>query len=371
MAFNTKTFSKLLGAMLDSIAVYFPNVDTREGSMVYNACASAAMELAIGYVDLNYFADNSFVPTASRGYKLLGCQDVGINVSVFNATAGVFKGSFNVEVPISSRWNCGNYNFKVTELIGQNELYEYQMVCETTGTLPNTTIGELTPITDIPSGLETAVITECLILGEDEASNDAITEYYLNHVNGTTNDGNVAQYQKWCSDYNGIGNHKIIGLWNGANTVKVSILDTSNRAASETLVKEFQEYLDPLTAELNDNTAAGNYPQGRGMGNGKAPIGAIVTVNTATERVISVTATVKLASGYTEPVGLDDALVTYFSQLAYNNTFVNYLSVGAVILACASVDSVNNLLVNGSTADIELGLEEIPILGTTSWSVAK
>lgn len=369
MAFNTKTFSKLLGAMLDSIAVYFPNVDTREGSMVYNACASAAMEMAIGYVDLNYFADNSFVPTASRGYKLLGCQDVGINVSVFNATAGVFKGEFNVEVPIGSRWNCGNYNFEVIEFIGHNELYEYQMVCETTGTLPNTTLGDLTPITDIPSGLEVAILTECLILGEDEASNDDITEYYLNHVSGTAYDGNVAQYEKWCSDYNGIGNHKVTGLWNGANTVKVSILDINNRAASETLIQEFQEYLDPLTAELNDDPTAENYPQGRGMGNGKAPIGAIVTVGTATEKEITVSATLTLANGYSTAVGVDDALTKYFSELAYNNNYVNYMSVGSVILSCASVDSLTGLQINGGTADIELGSEEIPILGATSWSV--
>lgn len=370
MAFNTKTYSKILGAMLDTMSIYYPQVDIREGSMAYNACASAAMELAIGYVDLNYFADNSFVPTASRGYKLLGCQDVGINVAVFNATAGVFKGEFNCEVPIGSRWNCGNYNFEVIELIGHDELYEYQMVCETTGSLPNSTLGDLTPITDIPSELEVATITECLVLGEDEASNDDITEYYLNHVSGTAYDGNVAQYEKWCSDYNGIGNHKVTGLWNGANTVKVSILDINNRVASETLIQEFQEYLDPLTAELNDDTTAENYPQGRGMGNGKAPIGAIVTVTTANEKQIAVSATLKLANGYSTAVGVDDALVAYFAKLAYENNFVNYMSVGSVILSCASVESLTNLKINGGTTDIELTTDEIPILGTTSWSVS-
>ena len=113
-----------------------------------------------------------------------------------------------------------------------------------------------------------AMLVECLIEGEDEASDDKIRKSYSDKVKNTNNDGNLGQYKIWCESYPGIGNYKIIPLWDGETTVKVSILDSSNDVATEILVSEFQNYLDPNI---------------EGMGNGVAPIGAFVTVTTATE----------------------------------------------------------------------------------------
>ena len=45
------------------------------------------------------------------------------------------------------------------------------------------------------------------------------------------------------------------------------------------------------------------------------------------------------------------------------------MSLGAVILAVDGVEAISNLTVNGGTADITLGDEEIPVKGTTTWTV--
>ena len=355
MAYENMTYEFILQRMMNRVRSDYPNLDNREGSIVFNALASAAIELAITYTEIKNALGESFVNTATREYILIACNEMGMDTSVFESSAGVHKGVFNVEVPIGSRWNCELYNYTVTEYIGlESEGHAYRMECETFGTSPNNQTGDLTAITDVPDGLTTAKVVECLIEGENETSDEDIRTAYYEFVNSTATDGNVNQYQRWCDEYTGIGNSKIYPLWNGANTVKVSILSASNRAASDELIAEFQEYLDPNS---------------RGMGDGVAPIGAFVTVSTATEIPINVSANVTLKAGYTSTDGIATALTNYFGDISYEKTQVAYMNIGATILGVDGVESINNLLVNGGTADINLTDEQIPVLGTVNWTV--
>ena len=357
MAYENQTYEVILSRLMQRVTNAYPNLDNREGSLIFNALAPAAIELAIVYTELDNIRNESFVKTASREYALIGCKQMGIDISQFEASAGVFKGEFNVEVELNSRWNHDLYNFKVIEYIGKNtsDNYEYKLQCETTGTAPNNLTGELTPITDAPNNLNYAMLKECLIEGENEKTDDEVKETYFNYVNSNIADGNVAQYERWCKEYEGIGNYKIIPLWNGANTVKVSILSASNQAATPTLIETVQNYFDPGIT---------------GMGNGVAPIGAFVTVDTATELTINVSATVKLKPGYSDVSGIATALSDYFSSIAYKKSQVAYMNVGAVILNVEGVELITDLKLNEGTSDITLTTYQIPVLGTTNWTVS-
>lgn len=343
------TYEAVLQRMTNRVKEKHPNLDNREGSMIFNANAPSSVEFAIAYTEIDNATKESFVETASREYKLLGCKDKGMNIEQFEASCGVHKGEFNVEVPIGSRWNCDLYNYEVIGYIGvENDLHTYTMKCETEGTSPNNQKGDLTPITDNPSGLNHAKITACVIEGENESTDEEITQAYYNYINGSATDGNVAQYKRWCSEYEGIGNHKVFPLWNGTGTVKVSILSASNGKASDELIAEFQNYLDPGTT---------------GMGDGVAPIGAFVTVTTATVKTIDINADVTMKDGYSNTTPIVNALKEYLSSIAYEKTQVAYMNIGAVILNVEGVESVKDLTLNGGTADITLGVEEIPQLG--------
>jgi uncharacterized phage protein gp47/JayE len=311
------------------------------------------------YTELDNVLSESFVKTATREYIIRGCEQMGMDITQFEAKAGIHKGAFNVEVEIGSRWNCDLYNYSVAEYLGLNSetsYHEYRMNCETKGTEPNNVSGDLIAITDIPTELNHAKLIECLIEGENETSDEDIRKAYDDFVNSVATDGNVNQYKKWCNEYDGIGNSKIFSLWNGHNTVKVSILSVSNRAASEELIAEFQEYLDPGI---------------EGMGNGVAPIGAFVTVTTATEKPIDISATIMLKNGYTDTSKITTNLEKYFSEIAYEKNVVAYMNVGAIIINTEGVEFVNDLTINGETSDIVLGDEEIPVAGTMTWTVSE
>jgi uncharacterized phage protein gp47/JayE len=355
MAYENMTYEVILKRMIDSVIADYPNVDMREGSIIYNALAPAAIELAVAYTELDNVLKESFIDTASREYIIRLCNQVGMNTFVFNASAGEHKALFNVEVPIGSRWNLELYNYEVMEYLGEEDSFHaYKVVCETVGTEPNTMTGDLTAITDVPDGLTDALLVECLVEGEDETEDADIVSAYYDHVNSSTADGNVDQYKSWCDQFSGVGNSRVFPLWNGDNTVKVSILTPSNRKASDELVAEFQEYLDPNS---------------EGMGNGVAPIGAVVTVSTATETPINIAATVTMRSGYSDTTAIDTAVTDYLTNIAYEKNTVAYMNIGSAILNAEGVDAVNGLTINGGTADISLGDEEIAVLGTTNWTV--
>ena len=356
MAYANMTYEVILQRMMDRVTTKYPNLDNREGSIIFNALAAAAVELAIKYTELDNARNESFVNTASREYILIACEQMGMDVSVFEAQAGVHSGEFDVEVPIGSRWNCDLFNYTVTEFIGMNgEYYSYKMDCDTVGTAPNNQTGDLTPITDVPTDLTYAKVTGCLVEGENETPDEDIKTAYFEFVNSTATDGNMNQYKRWCSEYPGVGNSKVFPLWNGANTVKVSILSASNRAASEGLIAEFQNYIDPNIS---------------GMGDGVAPIGAFVTISTATELPINVSANIKMKPGYSDTSHIATALTSYFSEIAYSKSQVSYMTIGSVIIGSDGVDSITNLKINNGTSDITLSDEQIAVLGTTNWVVS-
>lgn len=357
MAYENMTYDLILQRMIQRVSDNYPNLDTREGSIIYNALAPAAVELAIMYTELNNVLRESFVGTASREGLFNACEQMGMDTLSFYATYGTHEGEFDVEIPIGSRWNCDLYNYTVMDFIEKDSTtgyYKYRLQCETEGSAPNNTTGSLSAITDLPTGLNYAELTACLIEGENEKSDEEIVEAYYEFVNSTISDGNVAQYKQWCNEYDGIGNSKVFPCWNGTNTVKVSILSASNKVASQELISSFQEYLDPNS---------------EGMGNGVAPIGASVTVTTATGVTVNVSANVDMADGYSDTSHIDTAISNYFSEIAYDKSMLSYMNVGAVILACDGVEAINSLLLNDSTDDITFGAEEIPVLGTTSWTV--
>ena len=356
MAFEDFTYEVIYQRMMDRVRAKYPNLDRREGSIISNALMPAALELAVAYTELENTRNESFVKTASREALYQACEQIGMDTTIFDASVGAHKGVFDVEVPIGSQWNCDLYNYTITEYLGKEDIYfTYRMECDTVGTAPNNQTGDLTPITDAPSDLTYAQVVECLVEGENETSDDDIRTAYFNFVTNADTGGNVAQYKRWCEEYQGVGNYKVIPLWNGANTVKVSVLSASNRAASEELVAEMQNYFDPGVT---------------GMGDGVAPCGAFVTVSTATEIPMNITATVVLKEGYKDGSLIDETLDKFFSDITYQKGTVAYMNVGAAIINAECVESIANLTINDGTADIPLGVEQIAVRGVTSWVVA-
>lgn len=172
------TYESILQRMLDRIP---DDMDKREGAVIYDALAPAAVELQLMYIELDTILRDTFASTTTdRDCMVLRAAERGITPG--DASVALVKGTMtpaSVNVPVGSRFSCGLLNYIVTEKIKAGE---YQLQCETSGSEANGNIGQLIPINYI-SGLETAQITELLVPGEDEEGLESIRKRYLANAN--------------------------------------------------------------------------------------------------------------------------------------------------------------------------------------------
>ena len=361
--YETYTYEYILKTILDRISDADSTIDVREGSAMWYAVAPVAAELAIAYTNYDMLRKESFAGTATREGLYNACEDIGIDTSQFEASAGVFYGHFNVEVTTGSRWACGEYIFVVDSKVGMVtindvEYHQYRLICETVGSLTQYTSGNLRPITDYGSSqLKVAVLDSCILVGADETNDEKIRETYFDYVANKSEGANIAQYNQWLNEFEGVGAHKIIPTWNGANSVKIVLLDENKEAPTTELIASVQDYLDPNS---------------EGLGEGKAPIGAVVTVAGGTNAYINVKASLTLTSPTANISDISTKLRQYFRDIAYQKTVVNLYEVASIILSSPSVTDVNDVqlgrwvndsaAVSYSASNITLGEYETPVL---------
>lgn len=105
-------------------------------------------------------------------------------------------------------------------------------------------------------------------------------------------------------------------------------------------------------------------------GEGKAPVGARVTVEPATAVLINVSATLTIAAGYNADsvkAAVRDNIAAYIKSLAFtSDNDVRYVRIGQAILDTPGVQDYSNLTVNGGTANVAIGEQEVAVLGTVN-----
>ncbi len=352
--YEDQTYEKILERSLQRVGA---DVDKREGSLIMNAIAPVSAEHANIYILLDGIISDGYADTASREYLIKRCVERGI--TPHPATHAVLKGRFNMEIPIGSRFNLDELNYKAIEFIeskseGEALYYYYQMQCETVGTDGNKHFGELSSIEFISNDLEGSLI-ELLIPAEDDEDTEILRKKYFASFSSNPFGGNKQDYKEKTNSLDGVGGTVVIPVWAGGGTVKLIIIDSEFSKPTPELIAFVQEAIDPA-------------PQGTGTG--IAPIGHIVTVVGAEERSINVSCTVILLEGYTLiPVKakIKEAIEGYLLEMRKawenGNLIVRVSQIENRILNIDGVLDVLNTKINGSTENLPLNIEEIPVIG--------
>lgn len=343
--FETMTYENILADMLSRVT---SDVDKREGSIIYDALAPCAYQLAQTYFNLSNYIDLFYANTAVGEYLDRKSADYGIERK--SSTFAVRQVETTGPVAIGTRWGFEDTTYRITELISTNV---YKAQCEQLGVIGNQYSGTLENIDNV--GGITATLTSILTSGTDEETDDSLRARIKTYLTSPSQDGNAAQYLKWATEYEGIGTAKVFPLWNGGNTVKVAITNGQYLPAEAALVEEFQNYMDPDAA---------------GLGNGVAPIGSKVTITGGTQLGITISGTVTLAEGYTQADGAADAITDYLASITYIKSSVSYMRIGSVLLDCPSITDLSNLTVNAGTSDVAITGDYIPVLTSLTLTVA-
>lgn len=340
------TYEEILQRCLDRIPNSF---DKRQGSIIYDALAPCCVELAQMYIELSSTYDLVFIDTAvGDALDALVKQN---GVSRKSATNAIRLGEFNMVMPIGTRFSDGENTYIVIENIENTTNSKLQ--CEQAGIVGNSYYGSLTPISYI-IGLTKAELTDIIDLGDDDESDDALRERYMEVVTAPQFGGNVSDYQNKVKSLEGVGGCKVIPIWNGGGTVKLIITNSQGGVPTETLVDEVQEAVDPT----QDQT-----------GIGIAPVGHIVTVVGAEALNIAISATFTLQTG----IGVADiqdsvneVIDNYFTALSKSwdredNLIVRLSQVETRLLGVSGVLDIANVTLNGAGGNISLASEQIPV----------
>lgn len=153
-------YDVILRRMLDKVS---NNIDKREGSIIYDALAPCAAELAQMYLVIKDSIDLAFVDTAVDEYLDRLSDQIGLVRK--QATNAIRQAEFKDEnghlfdIQIGSRFTIGELAFKTIEKI---QTGIYKMECEISGATGNALSGKLIPINYIEH-LGTATLTDILI----------------------------------------------------------------------------------------------------------------------------------------------------------------------------------------------------------------
>lgn len=342
------TYENLLQRMLARI----PNtIDKREGSVIFDALAPAAAELAQMYIEADVILNETFADTASREYLIKRAAERGVVPKA--ATYAVVKGVFNIDVPVGSRFSLGNLNYKVTEKIAASQ---FKLECETAGTGGNRNFGTLLPINYI-DGLSYAEMTEILIPGEDEEETEQLRTRYFATLDSQAFGGNITDYKEKVNQLQGVGGVKVYPVWNGGGTVKLVIINSEYNKPSGELLSDIQTQIDPVEKQ--------------GSGTGLAPIGHTVTVEGVRVQKVNVQTNISYKTGWTWEdlkAYAEKTIDGYFNELskswADNESLIVRISqLETRLLNVAGVIDIAGTKLNGLEQNLVLDGDCIPVRG--------
>ena len=351
--YEDMTYDALLAAAKADVG---DGVQKGEGSLVFNALSALAFELERLYMAADYILNECFADTAD----MEGLIRIAANRGITRRAASHAYVSITADaaLPIGWRASLKGFNYAVTEALDAVN-YVYKAECEEAGSGPNELTGPLIPI-DFVEGLTSAVITEVLIPGDDDETQEELYKRYLESFSSESFGGNIAAYRSIVNSMEGVGGCKVYPVWNGPGTVKVVVQAADYGAPSSYLVDQIQEALVPTDG---------------GTGYGYAPIDHDVTVEAVTAVTVNVATTITYSPGYSwDTIGeqITAAVEGYIQSVAKawsegdarTDALVYVSRLEAAVLNVTGVTDIAGTTLNGSAVNLHLASDEISVMGT-------
>lgn len=369
---ESQDYDYYLEMMLDSVP---EDIDTREGSVIYDALAPAATALAEQALNMANIVRQTYISTADGqflDYRAAehGTARIKATKAQVRATATDETGAALTTVRVGDQFSSIGAEPITYTVQSVEDDHSFIMVSDTAGTSANSYTGQILPITP-NDALSYAKITAVTVPARDDEDDETLRSRLLQATPWLAYGGNIADYQAMLADIPEVGAAQIYPTWAGGGTVKLVIVGTDYLPASATLISEVKEKIDPVP----------------GQGVGLAPIDHTVTVVAPAPKTLGVSISVDVDTGYTKN-GLKPAITNtieaYFANQRKAWGVVNQVTgrgyavkmVRAQILArVLAVNGVVNAQMPtfvGYSGDVELTfnstVSELPLLGTVTVS---
>jgi len=341
----------ILNRMLGNVP---SDVDISQGSAVYNALSPVSQEVSLSELKLDEVLKIVFAETAAEnGYSAeleLKCSEFGVTRKPGTYATGqvTFSGVETTPIPLGTTVQTpgGSRHATTTAGVITSGIATVSIQSVGVGVSYNVPSNTVIQIPTAISGI-TGVNNSSIITGGTEVeTDDALLQRLLVKVRNPATSGNSAHYLQWSLEVPGIGSAKVFPLWDGSGTVKVCAIDSDMQPLSEPLVTALGTYVESVR-----------------------PIGATVTYESAEALPIDLSANVTRDTAYTEAqiqAAVIIAITNYLKSIAFKQSYVSYAVIGSAILGTFGVLDYDTLVVNGGTANVVIGDEQVAIIGTVT-----
>lgn len=342
---NETILERLMGDVPD-------RYEKKVGSFFYDTQKPVALEGELLYNRIDEMLNRAFVSTAEGEDLDKKVAEIGVERKEAARSKGTvtITGEVGAVVPFKSRVASDDIIFTVIEEktipIGGN--VNILVECDTPGDIGNVPAEAIKRFPTTIAGLSTVTNSEKFTGGYDAETDEELRNRYYEIVSMPPTSGNKYDYVAWAKGVSGVGDAKCIPLWNGNGTVKVIIINSLRQTADEGLI---QDVVDRIES--------------------RRPVGATVTVESATPLVITVTASVTIQSGYVLAnisAEVEKAIDAYLKKISFEQEHVSYAHIGGAILQIDGVIDYENLKINAGTANVNVGTDEVPVLGVVTLS---
>ncbi len=361
--FEAYTYEQLLADVLKNAP---QNVDTRQGSIFFDAVSGIILKMARLYTDLDIVLNLAMLDTTSDEYLDLKASEYGMER--LDPIKACYFVTFVGTTPEAGERFFANGLYFALRKDDKGVCY---LECETSGEAGNY-VYEGTPaipVNNIPE-LKSATFGDIYVYGAEAEADENLRKRIKEKIAGPAENGNKQHYKTWCESVDGVGSARIFPLWNGPNTVKGVLINSLGLPCDPTIVQNVQNYIDPATKGYTANVGGKTYVVGDGLGEGVANLGAHFTAAAAESKDISISFDAELNAGADQTSIKDkvtEDITLYFKQLVTGVTadaqvIVRISEIGAVLSDIDGIIDYYNLKLNGSPSNIIVGSDGVPVL---------
>ena len=341
--------SEIKESMLSNIS---EDIETSEGSFANDIVSGVAYEMSRLYDKIDESLSIFLLETIDGEYAEKRCAEREIERDPGACSSGtlIFTGTDGTVIPKGYQAETSNGTAFVTleEVVITDGAAEAQGMAAEAGLSGNVAAGEIIYIKNMINGIVSVTNSE-FTGGTEPESIESMLERFKYLLKNPPSSGNKSDYIKWAAEIDGITDARVVRCFDGAGTVKVIVLGEDNTAVSDIIAE--------LAAENIKN---------------KCPLCPEITVVSAEELEIAVTATLTLESGY-YPADIAEqskALINeYFREFdPEENDKIYANKILGFITSLPGVINCTGLKLNSNTTYITVDVSKVPVLSEVTFS---
>lgn len=305
-----------------------------EGTFENDMLAANSLEFAKVEVELEQAYKAAFAETSWGDYLTMIAAEFGVDRKLASKATGTVTVTGSGTVAAGSRFatTAGTIFISTKEAVVTDSA-SIPVEASLEGSSGNVVAGAISVIPMSIPGITAVTNVSPTTGGYDEESDEDLLKRYYAVVRMPATSGNKYHYYNWAMSVDGVGDCRVIPLWNGPGTVKVLIIDSNNQTASDALIKSVSDYIESVR-----------------------PIGATVTVASPAPLPITISAAIK---GTLDVDECKKAINAYLAKKALSLTYLSYSQVIDIIMNQTSVEDCDNVMLNGQ-GRLSIGLDVLP-----------